>query len=168
MKKLGILIAFLSFFACNDGDFDVPAFEFSQTISGCGDVIMYVTNSSKTEVLALTVNPAQFTTTVGEKEFSLGETASATSIKATYRIFNEGIDNKYFCQAIPPLTPKVVKELIASNGKVLIKTVEVKNDKDIVTGYEYTISFKELLFNDSSERVYFETFSFGVVKATIS
>lgn len=167
MKKLGILIALFSVFACNDGDFDVPAFEFSQTVAGCDDQILYVANSSKTEVLALSINPAQFTTTVGKMEYSISASASASTIKATYRIFKEGISTTYFCQAIPPLSPTVVKEMIAESGNVIIKTTEVLNDKDVVTGYKYEISFTELLFNDGTERVYFETFSFGTVTGSL-
>lgn len=167
MKKLGFLLAIFVAFSCNDGDFDVPAFNFSTTISNCGDVILYVNNSGKTEVLALSMNAAQFVKTPGSKEYSLSSTASASSIKATYRIFREGIDKNYFCQAIPPIEPAVVKELIASSGKVIITTVEVLNDAKEVKGYEYSISFKELLFDDTSERIYFETFDFGKYTTTL-
>ena len=167
MKKILILLVLVVFSGCNDGDFDVPAFEFSQTVSTCGDVILYVTNRSKTEVLALTMNPVHFTSKVGEAEIALGETASTTVIKATYRIFNTGIGTDYFCQSIPPTSPKVVKELIAEGGKALITTIAVKNDSDVVTGYTYTISFTDLFFLDGTERVYFQTFKFGSISATI-
>lgn len=167
MKKILILLAIVIFSGCDDGDFDVPAFEFSETVSTCGDVILYVANSSKTEVLVLTMDPTHFTTEVGEVEIDLGETASTTVIKATYRIFNTGFDTDYFCQSIPPASPKVVKELIAQGGKALITTNEVRNTNDVITGYTYTITFSNLFFLDGTERVFFESFDFGTVTATL-
>ena len=39
-------------------------------------------------------------------------------------------------------------------------TAIIKNE--IVTGYKYEISVSNLLFLDNNERIFFETFSFGV------
>ena len=166
MKKIIILFIAITLFSCNDGDFDVPSFEFSETVSVCGEYVLYISNSSKKEVLALNLTTTQLGTTVEEKSFSISKTASTSSIKATYRILDAAIVSNYFCQTIPPLTPKVTKELIAESGTVIIKTTEVISN-NVVTGYKFEISMTDLLFFDGTERVYFETFKFGILTVNI-
>ena len=156
MKKLITLFIALSLFSCNDGDFDVPAFEFTSTIKDCGEYILYITNSNSTEVLALTLNTTQINTEIGEVSYAI-----SSILEANYRIFEDGIGSDYFCQDIPPSTPKVLKELNAESGFINIITEEVLTD-GVITGYNYTITLSELLFNDNDERIYFESLDFGV------
>ncbi len=154
MKKLISLIILTTFISCNDGDFDVPAFEFSETVSNCGEYLLYVTNASKTETLILNFTNKQISGTEGEKSFEI-----SSSLPVTYRIFEEAIGADYFCQEIPPATPKVVKELTAESGTINI-TTHLKEGKTDV--YEYDISFTNLLFFDKNdERIFFETLNFG-------
>lgn len=155
MKKLIILFLAISLFSCNDGDFDVPSFDFTETVSSCGEYVMYKTNDSSTEVIALTLSPANLGTIVGDKTVAISSSSSVI-----YRIFDEGIAANYFCQSIPPSTPKIIKELIAESGTINI-TTEKKITNDVVTGYKYTISISNLLFNDAEERILFESFDFG-------
>lgn len=161
MKKL--IIPFLTFLlvGCNDGNFDVPAFEFSDTVNSCGEYILYKTNSNKTEVLVVTLNPEHFGTALNET--SIFKISSA--LKVTYRIFKEGIASDYFCQSIPPSTPTVLKELIADSGSVNITTTAIETNGNSTT-YTYEIFLTDLLFTDESERVYFETLSIGTFTIT--
>jgi hypothetical protein len=92
---------------------------------------------------------------LGEKEYAIPGT-----VTITYRIFEEKIDDNYFCQAIPPSVPKVLKELIATDGTLIINTVE-KESNGTITGYDYEITMANLLFNDGEERIFFENFVFG-------
>lgn len=160
MKKILILFLILSLSSCNDGDFDVPSFNFSETVTSCGEYVLYVSNSSKTEILALSLIKSHLGTVAGEKSISVGTSVSASSIKVTYRILDAAISTDYFCQSIPPLTPSVSKELIAESGEVIVKTTAVLTGTKI-TSYKYDISFSDLLFFDGTERVFFQTFSFG-------
>lgn len=157
MKKLITLFLTISLFSCNDGDFDVPEFEFTEDLNYCGEYVLYKTNSTSTEVLILTLSPSHLDTIAGETPLSI-----PTSVSVIYRIFNEGIDGTYFCQEIPPLTPTIVKELVATNGTVNILTTEILTD-DVVTGYKHSITISDLLFNDVDERILFESFDFGAI-----
>jgi len=154
MKKLITLsIAFL-FLSCNDGDFDVPIFEFTSDVESCGEYILYIANSNNTEVLALSLNTTHINTNLGENPFAI------STAMVNYRIFDEGIAANYFCQSIPPSTPKIIKELIAESGTINITTEEILTN-DIVTGYTHTISITNLLFNDNDERIFLENLEFG-------
>ena len=152
MKKLIILFIAFSLFSCNDGDFDVPAFEFTETVNSCGEYILYIKNSNSTETLVLTLNSSDLGTTEGETSFEI-----PTNTTVTYRIFKEGIGETYFCQDIPPATPHVLKELTATSGTVTILTTLESTDN-----YSYTINISELLFDDNNERIFFENLSFGI------
>jgi len=156
MKKLITLFIALSFFSCNDGDFDVPAFEFTSPVNSCGEYILYITNSNSTEVLALTLSTTQINSEIGVVSHAI-----SSIVEANYRIFEEGIGTDYFCQSIPPSKPKVLKELNAESGFINITTSEVLTDGEL-TGYTYTINITELLFNDNNERIFFESLDFGV------
>ncbi|WP_298368839.1 hypothetical protein [uncultured Lutibacter sp.] len=156
MKKLFYLFVAFTVFSCNDGDFDVPAFEFTDTIKSCGDLVLYKLNTESTEVIILSLSDTQFGETAGEKTYSI----STGSV--TYRIFDEGIGDSYFCQEIPPSTPLVLKELDAESGTIIINTIEVLEDDEVtVAGYTYDISISDLLFLDNNERIFFESFDFG-------
>lgn len=157
MKKLLILFLAFTLNACSDGDFEVPAFEFTEKVNKCGAFVLYITNTNSTEVLVLTLPPS-----------ALGTTPTATfpisaTVTATYRIFNKGITSTYFCQAIPPLEPKILKDLKADTGIINIAATEMLTNGN-VTGYSYEITISNLNFNDGEERIFFESFNFGTLE----
>ncbi|MFD1294282.1 hypothetical protein ACFQ5N_10580 [Lutibacter holmesii] len=160
MKKLLTLFIAFTIVSCNDGDFSVPDFDFEDEVYGCWDNnIVYVTNSSGTEAMVITLIDDELGTEVGTATYDVSSTR-----EVVYRIFNDGIDGNYFCQAIPPTTPTVTTELIAESGTISITTSEVYDEDDDteLTGYSYLITFSHLLFyEDDGDRIFFETLAFG-------
>ena len=156
MKKLFTLVIMLLFISCSDGDFEVPAFEFTKDILSCNDYFLFKTSDSKTETIFIAFTNTQFASLVGEESYSV-----SSSLPVTYRIFNDEIGADYFCQTVPPTTPTVLKELNAEGGSIVIITSEILDTNDAITGYTYDISFKSLLFMDDNERIFFETLDFG-------
>jgi hypothetical protein len=157
MKKLLILFLAFTLNACNDGDFDVPVFEFTEKVNVCGDFVLYIASTNSTEVLVLTLPST-----------ALGETSTvslpiSSTVTATYRIFDKGITSTYFCQDIPPIEPKIVKELKADGGTINITATEILAN-GVVTGYSYEITISKLSFNDGKERIFFESFKFGTLE----
>jgi len=161
MKKLITFFLALSLFSCNDGDFDVPSFDFTDTVNNCGEYILYKKNSNSTEALILTLGTTQISNTVGEVSYAI-----SSSIEVNYRIFEDGISTTYFCQAIPPSTPKVLTELVAESATITITTTEKLTD-GLVTGYSYDIAISDLLFSDNGERIFFENLYFGVFEVNL-
>ncbi|MEX1383513.1 hypothetical protein [Lutibacter sp.] len=155
MKKLITFFIAFTLLSCNDGDFDVPSFEFSEDVNSCGETLLYRLSPDKTEVILLTLTNTQLGTTAGEKSYAI-----SSSLNVIYRIFDDVIDTNYFCQEIPPASPTVLKELEAENGTIIINTTEII-ENEVITGYKYNISISELLFLDNNERIFFETFNFG-------
>ena len=157
MKKLLILFLAFTLNACNDGDFDVPAFEFTEKVAICGDDVLYITSTNSTEVLVLTLP----STAIGTIPKTQSIPISAT-VTATYRIFDVGIEANYFCQDIPPSEPKIVKELKADGGTINITTTEVLTNA-VVTGYSHVITISNLNFGEGEDRIYKENFDFGTL-----
>ncbi|NLP56965.1 hypothetical protein [Lutibacter sp. B1] len=164
MKKLVILFLLFTIAACNDGDFDVPAFDFTENLNKCGEYVLYRANTDKTEALILTLKEGHLTT----DSFNV-----SNNITLTYRVFDESFGTNYFCQSIPPSSPKVLKELKAdSNTSVnIIETVEteiridtlstgVKIDTIVTSSYE--INFTDMVLkNDQNDKIYYESYDFG-------
>lgn len=157
MKKLLILFLALTLHACSDGDFDVPSFVFTEKVNSCGTYVLYVANTKSTEVLVITLPTTAIGTVPKTQSFPITATSSVT-----YRIFDVGIETTYFCQPIPPLEPKIIKELKADEGTINITTAEVLTN-NTVTGYSHAITISKLSFNDGKERIYFESFNFGTL-----
>jgi len=155
MKKIVTLFLIISLFSCSDGNFDVPSFEFTSDVQSCGEYVIYKTNSTSTEAIILNLNSTSLGTIEGDKIIEISTTSSVI-----YRIFEDGIDANYFCQSIPPSTPKVLKELIADSGTITITTAAVLTN-EVITGYSYTITISDLLFNDADERILFQSFDIG-------
>lgn len=161
MKKLLTLFIAFTLVSCNDGDFDVPDFEFEDEIYGCWDnQILYITSSADTETMVMTLIDDELGTEAGTETYAI-----SSSREVVYRIFDEGIDSDYFCQAIPPTTPTVVNELNAQSGNITIVTSEVfddDDDADLVTSYIYEITISNITFTDNDGAdIFFESFDFG-------
>jgi hypothetical protein len=155
MKKIILLVLAFTLFSCNDGDFDVPTFEFSDVISSCGEYILFKKNSESTEVLVLTLSNSDLGSSEGDKAISI------TPEKVIYRIFDAAITDDYFCASIPPTTPLVLKDIYAESGSINIITTVLKNQNNEITGYSYDISFSELLFLDEDGQIFYQNFDFG-------
>ena len=160
MKKLLILFLAFTLNACNDGDFDVPVFEFTEKVNTCGEFVLYIASTNSTEVLVLTL-PKTALGTAPTVSLPI-----STYVTATYRIFDKGITPTYFCQDIPPLEPKIIKELKADGGTINISSSEILTN-GVITSYSYEISISNLNFNDGKERIFFENFNFGTLDVKI-
>ena len=68
-----------------------------------------------------------------------------------YRIFTEDVKDSYFCDAVPPVVPKVVEEIPSEAGTVLIYTSQNPSD---TTKFEHQIWFENVSFvNAAGERL---------------
>jgi hypothetical protein len=161
MKKIVILLLALILNSCNDGNFDVPSFDFTETVNSCGEYVLYKTNTEKKEVITLTLSPNQINLAEGTTTYSL-----SSSVQVDYRIFDNPIGTDYFCQTIPPASPIVLKELTAVDGEINITTTAII-ENSVITGYTYDITITNLLFKDADQQIFFETFNFGTLTVTI-
>ncbi|WP_152286479.1 hypothetical protein [Flavicella marina] len=132
MKKLSFLLFLTFFLACDDGEFNVPSFDFDGlTINNCGNLVFYKTTSSATESLMIQLDVDNtddifFKVPFDEQPFQISESGVNSM---SYRIFNDALGNDYFCQDIPPTTP-VVSESWTGEGTLLITNTIALDDND--------------------------------------
>ncbi len=135
MKKIFLLITtILLLTQCDDGNFDEPSFVFENNISECGELIIFNIGANDSEALILNldyhgingnINPVNlqfYSTVMTDKEYDLTNNIS-------YRVFDGGIGNNYFCQNIPPTNPNIVGEW-NGNGTLLVNNIIVLDDND--------------------------------------
>ncbi len=165
MKKIVSLLLMLSLIACDDGDFEVPSFEFDALVNTCGTYVFYRTNTANTEALILQLS---------ESELPLEETTTSiliTSNNCTYRIFDDAVDGTYFCSDVPPVEPVVIKEwkAVAGPNNVinLISAAIVDADTMEITGYEYEFVLNNLVLQSDDEEIIYETYAFGSVSISL-
>ncbi|MEI6864546.1 hypothetical protein [Flavicella sp.] len=134
MKKFCFL-AFLSLLlACDDGEYNIPSFDFDGlTINDCGEIVFSKITSSGTESLILQINEDNtddvfFKTAVDTLSISI---AAGTDNTMYYRIFDSSITtSSYFCQEIPPSTPLVTEEWFGEGTLYITNTITLDDDND--------------------------------------
>jgi hypothetical protein len=161
MRRFFLLAVLIGLFGCNDGNFEVPSFEFIETVENCGSYVLYRTNSDDTEALIVTLS-----------ESNLPEMETTTEVdidtdNVIYRIFSESITPAtYFCQSIPPAEPSVIKEwsgVAGSNNYIEIITTEVLDDSNMITGYKHLIVLHNMVLQNGEDTIVYETYNFGSV-----
>ena len=160
LRKILGLVLVLTLVTCNDGDFEVPSFEFNTTINSCGDYVLYRVNSSKTEALILKLSSTQLPDTIT----SVSKKIPIKNDNLIYRIFSDEIGSDYFCQDVPPLMPEVREEwtgVSGSNNIIEINTVFNINTSQDTIGYTHEIMLKNLILENGNDKMTFVTYNFG-------
>lgn len=137
MKKIVILLSIFSLlFSCDDGDFDVPGFNFDdQVIQNCGDLVLFKINESESLVFRINesnVNNAFFNQELIDRVFDLNN--------ISYRIYSDNITSDFFCNDIPPSTPILSNEWTGSGSLVVNNTITF-DDKDNVEELNLKLDF---------------------------
>ena len=136
-KILSLLFIFTLFYACDDGEIIVTDFNFENPqLQRCGDdeahVLFKINNSGVHEAIAFRFNFQ--TPEIGF--FATEEGQLTIPINATnqivYRVFDDQVTNAYFCNEIPPVTPRVTREYRSTTGGevIITSTLATATDHD--------------------------------------
>jgi len=159
MRKIVSILIIFSLFSCNDGDFEVPSFEFSDTVNACGTYVLYRTNSSQTEAFILQLDETTITQEVGTSTLAL------SAENCNYRIFDSELSSDYFCSDIPPVSPTVIRnwEAIsgASNNIQISTNIVFEEDGVTINSYEHQIVLDNLVLESNDEQIIYESYNFG-------
>lgn len=164
MKKMGFVLLIFLFLGCSDGDLEIETIDFDSVgVEQCGTVststqVFFKINGDEALILNLQSGVLNNEATTDTLSSSIPGQSSLT-----YRIFNETVSSSYFCADFPPASPTVTEEIEATDGQVLISTVEI----DSVT-FEHTIQLQGItLENAQGERITDLTINdFGTVTTT--
>ncbi len=126
-----IPVLFFSFMGCDDGDFVVTSFDFTnETLQNCETgqgFVFYKINNDSFESISLSVDAL---TSVFENSNDLNYTLNGTSNVVHYRKYGSEIPSDYFCATVPPISPEVTSEFVGSNGIASFTVTAVRDDQD--------------------------------------
>ena len=171
-RALYSLIIAIVFNSCDDGNLtqEVISFDTATTQSCSTNNIIYKIKGQ--EALLIQIPSSSFTnepTTVGSPTII---DINSTN-RVVYRFYNGTISSSMFCETIPPSSPTVTDEWIATAGKIQITTTAIKTTnattgKTSITGYNHNIVFKNITFAKQNGTQVYETFAFGDYSRTIT
>jgi hypothetical protein len=173
MKRiLSVLTLLLFITACDDGDLTVDVIDFSEApAQKCPvkDVIYKVKDS---EMLFIEIPSSYFTENETLPDAPI-EVALSSTVKVTYRKYDDTVTSLNICPTVPDGTPNVVEQWDATSGIIQIKATSIKTTNTTtgatkITGYIYNITFKNITFEKPSGPQVYETFAFGNYTTTIS
>ncbi|HRE76858.1 MAG TPA: hypothetical protein PLL09_03435 [Flavobacterium sp.] len=155
MKKiLGILVLLFSLNACDDGDFNIESFDFTDaSTNSCnnGETGFFVYKINDNEALILQIPEASFVNTITPPDVPRIINISSTN-KVFYRLYNGTLNSNVICNTIPPATPTVSTEWVALSGNIEISTfvnkqVNETTNASEITGYTHTIVLRNVNFD---------------------
>ncbi|WP_289658031.1 hypothetical protein [Flavobacterium panacagri] len=176
MKKYASLILFAFLLnGCDDGDLTVQEINFeSVDPTSCtqnNDVtLLYKLKSQEAFLLQMPAN-AGLKEDTGEYEYDI-PTGGKGTYRAIYRAYDGALVSDNICGIIPPSTPKVTDEWIATSGKIVINTTQkdpvlAADGSTKLTGYNHDISFKNITFDISGSKPQtYPTYPFGTFSTT--
>ena len=173
MKRViyGLMLA-LVFNSCDDGNLtqEVISFDSVTTQSCTTNNIIY---KIKGQEALLIENPSNSFTNDPSAVGSPTIIDINSTNRVVYRFYNGTLSSTMFCETIPPSSPTVTDEWIATAGKIYITTTAIKNTNSAtgrtsITGYTYNIVFKNITFSKKNGTQVYETFVFGDYSRTIT
>lgn len=160
MKKLITFFLCLIIVACDDGDIDIPAFEFEDDVYNCdvrnGDYTLFRLGIA--EGIVLTIPDTYF------KEEEISQSLAITADNVIYRTFSSTVSPAYFCSDIPPTEPTILSNWTGVSGAsnlILIDTYEELDDLGVLIGYTHNITFQNLKVEKGEQYLAFEEGTFG-------
>lgn len=156
MKKIFAVIFILITLSCNDGNFEIASFEFEEKINYCGDYVLYkLSTLEHKEALIVTLTSQQIKQS---DEPVLPVNISETGLyTVTYRIFDDAVSSSYFCQAVPPVEPGVVKNWVGKDGIIFVQNEPVYDEDEVtVIAYRHIIVINDLVLTNGEETVIFD------------
>jgi hypothetical protein len=170
MKRfLGILFLVVMISGCDDGDLFLEDINFDNaTVATCANNdIIYKLNEK--EALLLELPGFIFPSETKTQEVTIGG-----SNRVVYRFFNGTVKDDNICETIPPATPIVVDQWIATpGGKIVITSTAIKStdpasNSTKITGYNHYIVLKNITFQKTNGTQVYDEFIFGDYKTTVT
>ena len=167
MRKIILLFALFLGFSCDDGDLDISSFEFEDEVNICGTTqytLYRLSTNEQREALIVTLTDQQIRK--DEDFVAPVNVAENGDFTVTYRLFDESVTDDYFCAAVPPVDPTVLKDWRGVSGTIVVENQPVYDtDGETITGWRhYVVLIDVVLRVDDQELKLDETFLFGTAE----
>jgi len=167
MKRVFSLIIFLLLLnGCDDGNLSLETISFeSATTQSCStNNIIYKVKEK--EALLLEIPKTSFVNIPTVPGTPTVINIDNSTYRVVYRFYNGTVVADNICNTIPPATPIVTDQWIATSGQIEITTTTITQagsiaGSTIITGYNHHIVFKNITFDKGNGNQVYETFPFG-------
>lgn len=167
MKRVLFFLLLFLLSACNDGDLDISSFEFEERVNICGTnsyTLYKLSPDQQREALIVTLSDQQI-----RKDEDIVPPVNVglnSPYTVTYRLFDEKLTNDYFCAAVPPVTPKVIKDWRGVSGTIAVENQPVYDEAgaNIIGWRHYIVLIDVVLQVDDQELKLDETYVFGTLE----
>lgn len=162
MKKIFLLFLTISMISCDNGDFEIPSFTFTDSINSCGTYVLHRANTDKTEALILVLDSSviQNTETINPRILNI------TPENTQYRIFDGAIGSDFFCQSVPPQSPitkKMWNGVAGTDSYISVETSKKFSDTtNELIGYNHVIYIHNMTLKNGDDSFTYENYYFGV------
>ena len=151
---------------CDDGDLTLETIDFEDaTTKNCTDNdIIY--KLKENEALLLEIPKTSFVNDPTVPGTPTVINIDNSTNRVVYRFYNGKVADDNICNTIPPATPYVNDQWVATSGKIEITTTTITQSGSIagsteITGYNHLIVFKNITFDKGNGTQVYETFVFG-------
>lgn len=145
MRKLSLpILLILMLSSCSDGDLQIETIDFDEgSIQFCDEgqedtetTLFFKINGDEVLILDLQANLIENAPSDG----TITSTIDSQS-DLSYRLFSDDVNQSYFCDEIPPVTPTVIEEITATAGIVQItSSLDTVNRTTKTYNHAFTIS----------------------------
>jgi len=161
MKRIiSLLLLVIGLSSCDDGEITLQSFDFeAQNIQKCvtNELLFKIKGS---ELLLVTLpNSATANEVTPEDQPRVIQVNSTNQV--LYRKYSGNLTNATICSTIPPSSPSVKKEWVATGGTIEIITTERRNSNNELIGYSHNIRFVNINFSSSDDSFSFVSYIFG-------
>lgn len=160
MQKIFLLFVTIIGVSCDNGNFEIPSFTFTETINSCGTYVLHRTNIDKTEALILVLD----TNVIKNSPTTAPRTLHITAENTQYRIFDGPIGANFFCQNIPPqfpITKKTWNGVAGNNSYISVNSNARLNSSNEIIGYKHVIYLNNMTLINGSDKFTYESYFFG-------
>lgn len=167
MKKIvTLLLVLISLSSCDDGELTLESFNFEDVnIQKCSDINSYLIFKTKNdELLLVSLIEDDYNGLFVPEVTSPNEPRTRDiegNIRVIYRKYSGNVSNGTICDLVPPSSPTVSKEWLATGGKISVITTELVNATNAVIGHTHNITFTNVNFVSSDNSFSFESYLYG-------
>jgi PBP1b-binding outer membrane lipoprotein LpoB len=174
MKRVfSLLVLVLLLNGCDDGNLTLETIDFedAQTQTCTNNDIIYKLKES--EALLLEIPKTSFVNNPTIPGTPTVINIDNSTYRVVYRFYNGKVTTDNICNTIPPATPYVNDQWVATSGKIEITTTTITQagsiaGSTVITGYNHHIVFKDITFDKGNGEQRYDTFDFGDYTTTSS
>jgi PBP1b-binding outer membrane lipoprotein LpoB len=167
MKRVvSLLFLVLLLNGCDDGNLTLETIDFeTATTQSCTENNIIFKLKEK-EALLLEIPKTSFVNEPTELDTPTVIDIDNSTYRVVYRFYNGTVASDNICNTIPPATPNVSNQWVATSGKIEITTTTITTagaiaGSTVITGYNHHIVFKNITFDKGNGTQVYETFVFG-------